>query len=147
VVGDNFFTNEKEKPAMGQTANLVRSYEYDIKDLAVAFYKVVVGQHGGEAVRGVKRHWYRRRNSVNFFSVKVGVGEEAKGILGPVSVGEFSAHFFVGGDMGEPQIFVAEVPQTLQRVSQSRISVPHVQVTAIAMTIFLLAVGPHTTLA
>ena len=103
---------------MGGRLNLYREYDYDAKDLAVAFYSVATELYGAESLSGLKRFGIFEKTSLNFLSVPTGLKEQAQGIMGPVKIKQLSGHFQVcsqtqGGPV--PDIIVVKVKPSDQK--------------------------------
>ena len=76
--------------------NLSRSFDYDARDIAVAFIKVITSRYGKDSIGNTKENWFWQIPR-NLVSVEIGYNEKINVIFGQVKVksGSFSADFFV----------------------------------------------------
>lgn len=96
---------------MGQLTNLHRLYKYDLLDLSAAFYRTAKNIYGSEQIHGIKKKRFlriKKKMAVDIISIKTGLEEETKGILGVVKLGNLSCTFSVGAE-GESVISACDV--------------------------------------
>lgn len=89
---------------------IVRTFEYDPFDLAVAFNHVASEMFGKEPFTGVKSRIWLSRMPVAFSTVKVGVNQEVKVALDRTKIGDVDGEFFLEGS--SVQAFVSEYETT-----------------------------------
>ena len=81
---------------MVSMVDVIRQYDYNLKDLAQAFYSVVSERFGKSCFLGLKMSWTGRRKPVTYFTVKSGTDQYSQGITGGVEIKGFGGSFFVG---------------------------------------------------
>ena len=76
---------------------IVRSFEYDSIDLAVAFNNVAGDVFGRDPFYGTKDRFWMSRNPVAFSTVKVGLNQEAKIAIGRMKIRGVDGEFILDG--------------------------------------------------
>ncbi len=81
---------------MSKKLQLVRNYEYDANDLAVAFYAVATEHYGADSLSAPKKFGFIEQSPLTITSVQVGLNEQATGVLGSARINKLSVNFQVG---------------------------------------------------
>lgn len=76
---------------------IMRAFEYDPIDLAVAFNNVAKEMFGSDPFFGTKDRFWLSRNPVAFSMAKVGLNQEAKIALGEMKIGDVNGEFVLEG--------------------------------------------------
>lgn len=76
---------------------IMRSFEYDSIDLAVAFNKVAKEVFGQDPFFGTKDRFFLPRNPVAFSMVKIGLNQEAKTAVGQMKIRGVDGEFVLEG--------------------------------------------------
>ena len=84
--------------------SIVQDFECHMNDLAVAFWATASKRFGEDSILGMRVGLFRRRCEVNFVTVKVGIDEYTKGVLGSFEIRGVRGYFVVGGREGEPLV-------------------------------------------
>ncbi len=101
---------------MARNFTIVRQYQYDVNDLAVAFHAVVVKRYGVGSLAGARVGWRGlfARLPFSFHSIQVGLDEYTKGITGLVAIKQLPGIFEVVTVEGEAIITVRGVVEKYQ---------------------------------
>lgn len=90
---------------------VVRGFEYDAFDLAVAFNNVAKERFGEDPFTGVKDRWYLERNPVVFLKVKTGLNQGVKVASGQMAIRGVNGEFTLEGNGVQALVAKDEVPK------------------------------------
>src|SRR3989338_4532896 len=82
---------------MADKVLIMRGFEYDPYDLAVAFNKVSKEEFGQDPFFGIKPGFFYKRNPVSFSTIKVGLNQEEKIAVGGMKIKGVDGDFVVDG--------------------------------------------------
>lgn len=107
--------------------HIVHTFEHDGFDVATAFKRVAEERFGADQFTGVKDRFWLPKPPVSYTSVKVGLNQEVKIILGFVKIKALDAEFnleesTIQAMVGKPEVkkvedFLAEVKKSLETYS------------------------------
>lgn len=105
---------------MAQKYCINRLYEYDTKDLAVAFLAVATERYGPDALAGLRSGWFSR-SPLNLVSIKTDHNTQKTGVMGLLAIPKIRAEFLVGvsGNEESPTVSVFNVvPENREEVER-----------------------------